>query len=80
MPTPDGIELLQFAEREKLKMPFIVMSGEEWPRNRFPVARLLGAVFTLQKPVATERLFEVVEAALDAQRGTAIVKKKGESA
>jgi FixJ family two-component response regulator len=53
-----------------------VISGEERPRNRFPEARYLGAVFTLHKPVATQQLLESVEAALDSQCGSVIAKTK----
>jgi len=74
MPTPDGIDLLRFAESRNLNVPFIVMSGEGWTQNQFPVARYLGAVFTLSKPVVAQQLLESVEAALDLHWGSEIVK------
>jgi DNA-binding NtrC family response regulator len=74
MPDPDGIELLRFARQEKLTMPFIVISGNESPLKMFRTARLLGAIFTLQKPLTTELLIESVEAALDRKYGSDISK------
>ncbi len=70
MPDPDGIELLRFALKENLAMPFIVISGNESPLRMFREARLLGAVFTLAKPISTEALIECVEAALDRKYGS----------
>ena len=75
MPDPDGIELLRFAQQERLKTPFIVISGNESPLKMFRAARLLGAVFTLKKPLTTDLIIESVEAALDLKYGSEILKQ-----
>jgi len=70
MPEVSGVELLQFAQHEHLSMPFIAMSGNDWPMSTFRMVRSLGALFALKKPLTAERLIGTVEAALDVAYGS----------
>ena len=66
MPPPDGIELMRRARDMRLSVPFIAISAESFPANRFLAARSLGAHISIQKPFSRERFVDAVEAVLDA--------------
>ena len=66
MPALDGLEVMRLARAMKLNVPFIAISSQVSPQNKFIPARGLGAQISLQKPFAREQLIEAVEAVLAA--------------
>lgn len=64
MPDVDGIALLTFMKKMRMKTPVLVMSGHPIGTEFFQAAAILGAVETLQKPFTLEALILVVEKAL----------------
>jgi len=70
MPEPDGIEVMRQARELRLNVPFIAISAQPSPRNKFVPARALGAQLALQKPFPRARLVEAVEAVLDLSKGS----------
>jgi CheY-like chemotaxis protein len=64
MPELDGIETLRRARQEKLVTHAIAISSKDSIINLLPVARLLGARVTLQKPFTEVQLLEAVAAVL----------------
>lgn len=68
MPAPDGLELMRLAHELHLSVPFIAISGQPGPLNKFVRAHGLGAHISLPKPFTRDRLIEVVQAVLDFNR------------
>jgi CheY-like chemotaxis protein len=60
MPDEDGLELLKNIRRIAPDTPVIAMSGMTGSRDMLPVARGMGARFTLYKPFSTEALLSAV--------------------
>jgi CheY-like chemotaxis protein len=64
MPEPDGFEVLQYLRSQLPRPKIIVISG--FLQGMFlPVAKLLGAVAGLEKPINSELLISTVEDALN---------------
>lgn len=70
MPPPDGLEVMRLAREMKLNLPFIAISSQPSPLNKFVPARGLGARLAIQKPFSPQRLIEAVDAILDASLGS----------
>jgi len=66
MPDMDGIELLNALRARESRLPVIAMSGGGHFDKRLLLAsaRMLGAVFTLEKPFELDELRRLVEQAL----------------
>jgi CheY-like chemotaxis protein len=64
MPEPDGFEVLQYLRLRLPRLKIIVISG--FLQGTFlPVAKRLGAVAALEKPIDSELLISTVEGALN---------------
>ena len=70
MPIEDGLEVLVKARREHPGVKFIAMSSMTGPMNMLPVAKLLGAAVTLQKPFTEEALITAVAKVLGPETKT----------
>jgi DNA-binding NtrC family response regulator len=68
MPGTDGIQVITQLRANQPDLPVIAMSGggKVVQYDSLPVASLLGAVQTLNKPFKKSRLLESVDAALNA--------------
>ena len=75
MPAPDGLEVMRRSREMKLDVPFIAISAQPSPSNKFGPARAFGAQIALQKPFSRERLIEAVEAILDVHLGSSIPQR-----
>jgi CheY-like chemotaxis protein len=72
MPAPDGLEVMRLARELKLNVPFIAISSNPPPMNKFIPARRLGAQLSLQKPFSRERLIDAVDAVLSVSMGSVL--------
>jgi DNA-binding response OmpR family regulator len=77
MPPPDGLEVMRLARALKLNVPFIAISSQVSPQNKFIPARGLGAQISLQKPFSREQLIEAVEAVLAENMGSPFRQLQG---
>ncbi len=66
MPDQDGLELLSYIRTQALCIPVIAMSGggRLGPSDCLKVARLMGAVRTLEKPFDADELLAAVQGVL----------------
>jgi len=70
MPDTDGIELIHALHRQTPSLPVVAMSGGAYDDGKdvLAVARLLGAVAIVQKPLTRQKLVGAIRRALGPPR------------
>ena len=70
MPDTDGIELIHALHRQTQSLPVVAMSGGAYDDGKdvLAVARLLGAVAIVQKPLTRQKLMGAIRRALGPPR------------
>jgi DNA-binding NtrC family response regulator len=64
MPEGEGLETIQALRREFPNIKIIAISAGEGRLNFLPLARMFGALRTLQKPFTLQQLYSVVHEVL----------------
>lgn len=70
MPEKDGLQIILAARKLSPSVPFIAVSGAGPSKDMLPVARAMGAAYTLTKPFSRDEFLCVVSCALTAAIAT----------